>query len=49
MVTKQKRGPKPKPENEKKVPVKIWVKKKYFTKAQQEANAIERKYNTNES
>lgn len=44
-----KRGPKPKPEQEKKVPVKIWVKKKYFSKAKQEVDAIERKYSATPS
>jgi hypothetical protein len=40
----KKRGPKEKPEKEKKVPVRIWVKKKYYAKASKEAKAIERKY-----
>lgn len=40
----KKRGPKPKAEMEKKVPVKIWVKKKYYKPAKIECDAIERKF-----
>lgn len=49
MVAKVKRGPKPKLESEKKVPIKFWVKKKHETKALQDAEALERKYSTIES
>lgn len=45
----KKRGPKNKPDAEKKVAIRIWVKKKYFTKAKKQALAIERIYNTKES
>lgn len=44
-----KRGRKAIPAGEKKVPVKIWVKQKHFKQAKAECDAIERKYNTNES
>lgn len=40
----KKRGPKPKPDSELKVPVKIWVKKKHYIKAKKDAAEIERKY-----
>lgn len=48
-MKKAKRGPKPKPDGELKVPVKIWVKKKYFTKAKKDAEEIERKYSSETS
>ena len=43
------RGPKPKPAEEKKVAVIFWVKQKFYYDAKKEANAIERKYHTKES
>ena len=43
------RGPKPKPAEEKKVAVIFWVKQKFYLSAKKEANAIERKYHTKES
>lgn len=46
MVAKVRRGPKEKPQSEKKVPVKIWVKQKHFKAAKKDADEIERKYNT---
>lgn len=42
----KKRGPKTKPESEKKVAIRIWVKKKYYAKAKKQAAAIEGIYNT---
>lgn len=45
MINK-KRGPKEKPESEKKVAVRIWVKRKFYGKASKEAKTIERKYNS---
>jgi hypothetical protein len=49
MVPLNKRGPKEKPEAEKKVAIRIWVKKKHHAKASKEAKTIERKYNSIES
>ena len=47
-MTKQKtqlrRGPKPKPEGEKKVPIRIFVKKKNLKAATAETTAIAEKY-----
>lgn len=45
-MSKNKRGPKEKPEAEKKQAIRIWVKKKYHAKASKEAKALERKYDT---
>lgn len=40
----KKRGPKEKPEKDKKVPVRIWVKKKHQKRAAEDAKIIEQKY-----
>ena len=48
MEKKIRRGPKLKPTSEKKVPVKIWVKQKYYKDAFKECSEIERKYSTTE-
>lgn len=44
VLVRIKRGPKPKPQNEIKVPVKIWVKQKHFNDAKKECDEVERKY-----
>jgi hypothetical protein len=45
-MSTKKRGPKEKPDSEKKVAIRIWVKKKYHAKAAKEAKKIEREYNS---
>ncbi len=42
---KVRRGPKPKDANEKKVPVKFWVKQKHYDAAHAQAMVIEQKFN----
>ena len=42
----KRRGPKLKPEDEKKVAVIFWVKKKYYKEAKLKADGIERKYDS---
>jgi len=49
MENQIRRGPKPKPAEEKKVAVIFWVKQKFYYDAKKEANAIERKYDSKKS
>ena len=46
VATKVRRGPKEKPQQEKKVPVKFWVKQKHFKAAKKDAEDLEGKYNS---